>query len=234
MDVRRELNRRIANSLEYPDVPRIKVILDEEESLKRNLSDEQFEAVQDVISLIQDEGRKYGVEITIAMHSLKKENTGIDSANLQQMDWLVFHKAAYDSTTRYPEDFDPKDIRRKAKRIARQLNPKFGRVCVVVKQQETEPLITVLPLLPIPTINLVDANQPQDTQEQSSEAIENAIQVITEWYFKVKNQLGSYPDDETLRESWLRLTGKLLNEKSLIYLRDRIHERWNPNVKPAN
>ncbi len=90
MDVRRELNRRITNSLEYPEVTRVKVILDEEENLKRNLSEEQFEAVQDVISLIQDEGRKYGVEITIAMHSLKKENTGIDSANLQQMDWLVF------------------------------------------------------------------------------------------------------------------------------------------------
>jgi hypothetical protein len=59
MDVRRELNRRITNSLEYPDVPRIKVILDEEENLKRNLSDEQFKAVQDSLSLIQDEGRKY-------------------------------------------------------------------------------------------------------------------------------------------------------------------------------
>ena len=190
--------------------------------------------MQNVISLIQDEGRKYGVEITLAMHSLKKENTGIDSANLQQMDWLVFHKAAYDSTTRYPEDFNPREIRTKAKRIARQLNPKFGRVAVVVKQQETEPIITVLPLLPIPTINLVSSDQPQDAQNQSSETIENAIQAITEWYFRVKRELGYYPGDDDLSDAWLKLTGKLLDEKSLIYPRDRIHERWNPNVKPAN
>jgi hypothetical protein len=130
----------------------IKIIIDEIENIKRGCTESEFKEILKLIDCIQDEGRKYLVEITIGMHGLKKENTGIDSNTIAQMNWLLFEKACYDPATKFPSDFDAREIKETAKQISNSLDPRIGRTVVIFKQELSSPIITVLPLLTPPTI----------------------------------------------------------------------------------
>ena len=230
VNVVEELDRRIDNNLKPPHVPRIKIILDEEETIKRKLDNDQFDIFLDVIGRIQDEARKYGINITIAMHSLKKENTGIDSANLSQMDWLLFEKAAYDPVTKYPSDFNAKKIKVDAKKLHAVLPKNLGRVIVVIKQIESDAKVTVLPLLTIPKILLSNNENEETSNENHNEKgssddnlVEN-FEKIRQWYFNIFDEYGHFPNNATLRQAWLEITGKNLSDEALTYLREKLEE----------
>lgn len=211
-----ELNKRIDNNLRPPNVPKVKIILDEEENLKTRLKDEEFENVLEFFDLIQNEGRKYGFEITIGMHSLKKQNTGIDSAALGQMNWLLFEKAAYDSSTKYPSDFDQTEIKKAAKQVNTQIDRNKARCVVVINQEMPDPIITALPYLEPPIINVesevIDSHQAETVEKPDYlELLKQAIE-----------ELGDFPDDETLAYLWLQITGQELNEKGIELLKEKL------------
>lgn len=216
-----ELNNRIDNNLRPPNVPKVKIILDEEENLKRRLKDDEFENVLEFIDLIQDEGRKYGFDITIGMHSLKKGNTGIDSAALGQMNWLLFEKAAYDSATKYPSDFDQLEIKKAAKVVNSQVDRKKGRCVVVISHDFPDPIITALPYLEPPTINLesepTDKHQADMTTEPQTETPDYLTQIK-----QVITSLENIPSDDEIAYLWLQISGKELDEKGLVLLKEML------------
>jgi hypothetical protein len=187
-----ELMRRIDQNLKPPAVPRMKMIIDEGENLKRNMRPDDFKNFYlDTIDMVQDEGRKFGADITVVVHSLKKENTGIDSAALAQMEWLLFEKSAYDPTTKYPADFDQQDIKTKAKAIAATLVPTpgkrpRGKTVVVIKTSGVEPFIGVLPLLHAPVIELKDGSYTQ----QAPGEIKTLEDLVTDDFEKEDTETG--------------------------------------------
>lgn len=156
-----------------------KCIFDEIENLKIHFDDGTFSLFLDFINMSQNEGRKFLFDITLGMHSLKKENTGIDSETLSQMEWLLAEKACYSNTTKYPADFDAKQIRNAAKQLGAIVDKTKCKVVVVIKQEESEPLIIALPYLEPPRIYL-DGDQPYEPDEfdtvEDSEQIEEAIE----------------------------------------------------------
>ena len=214
--LRDELNKRIDNNLRPPNVPKVKIILDEEENLKRRLKDDEFENVLEFFDLVQDEGRKFGFDITIGMHSLKKGNTGIDSAALGQMNWLLFEKAAYDSATKYPSDFDQSEIKRLAKVVNKQIDRKKGRCIVVISHDLPEPIITALPYLKPPTINL--ENEPTDNHCAESTDTPDYLSQLKQVIASLENT----PTDGELAYLWLQISGKELDEKGLSLLKEML------------
>lgn len=50
----------------------------------------------------------------------------------------------------------------------------------------------------------------------------NLLSTIQAWYFGVFEQFGHYPNDATLAQAWSELTGEILSEKGISYLRERI------------
>ena len=219
----RELQRRIDEELEPPEVPKVKIILDEEENLKRSLDEEKFDYFLKFVSLIQDEGRKFGFEITIGMHGLKKHKTGIDSNDLGQMNWLVFEKSAYDPNTRYPADFETDQIKKSAKYLHDTFSKNSGRLVVVLDQEKTSSLVTVLPFLPPPIINLVSEEEKESTPSPTDEMTQDAVNYLEQLKL-VLAELEEPADDLMLTYLWKQITGVELTEKGLQYLKEQLNK----------
>lgn len=219
------LKDRIAKKLKYPKVPKIMVFIDEFEAFKKGLSDEEFTNLLEFIEVVQDEGRKFGVELSIGCHSLKKERTGVDSTVISQMYWLLFENAASDRATVFPADFDQKDIVKKLKKVNQRKDPKKQRSYVLTTPRG-EVSIDLLPLLELPTFSLdegtttpvevtpVDTlvNTPEFTDEQK------VFIVIQNWVCDRTEK----PTASEVWQMWERLSGKKLNENGLKYLMEKL------------
>jgi hypothetical protein len=239
-----ELKKRISGDRKRP-YPKVKIIFDEEENHKRLSTD--FKKFLDFVEAVQDEGRKYLFEITIGMHSLKKENTGIDSGALQQMNWLLFEKAAYDPATKYPADFDQKMIKETAKSLTMSLPKNIGRTVVIIKQELSDPIITVLPLLHPPIITLASTSPPEsveeieedfwhdsgETEEQPGDRYEvpresserdfrSYYESMVKWVRLCLDTYQRYPIAADIKTAWLQLTGQDLSEAALCLLIEKL------------
>lgn len=247
-----ELQDRIDNGLKGK--PPIKIILDEEENIKRTATREQLQCFLDFLACVQDEGRKYLFEFTIGMHSMKKENTGIDSGVLYQMEWLLFGKACYDTTTRFPSDFDQTAIKTAAKRLNEILPKNVGRTVVIIKQSLDEPIITVLPLLqpPIIKINAVRDNDNTNNTDgdlfntdasidsfdvdfgdivndsgggrSRSDDVLKIYASLVDWVNACVEKYNRYPEASHIKEIWENLTKTTLSEAALIYLQEKLYK----------
>ncbi|AND75530.1 hypothetical protein [Nostoc phage N1] len=245
-----ELQSRINaddDSEEAPNYRPIKIIVDEIENIKRGCAETEFKEILKLIDCIQDEGRKYLVEITIGMHGLKKENTGIDSNTIAQMNWLLFEKACYDPVTKYPSDFNANEIKAIAKQISNSLDPKIGRTVVILKQELSSPIITVLPLLKPPIIDVGDKKPIEPESVASDSGGENvddhlshddppeskdndaaiAYKAMLDWCKRCQETYQRIPSAEHIKQAWEELTGQLLSENALIYLIEKLMADMN-------
>jgi len=171
IDAANELQRRIKGISKDRDL--FKIYADEFETFKRatqsgELKNEEFQRLISIIMMIQDEGRKYNVECCLGLKSLKKENTGLDSSTIAQMDWLLFERAAYDPTTRFPSDFDQKYIKEQATALRenKPANLKARIVVVLLANADADAenhYVTYLPLLNPPKISNWGAETDEET-----------------------------------------------------------------------
>ena len=221
------LKDRITKKFKYPKVPKIMVFIDEFEAFKKGLSDEEFTNLLEFIEVVQDEGRKFGVELSIGCHSLKKERTGIDSTVISQMYWLLFENAASDRATVFPADFDQKDIVKKLKKVNQRKDPKKQRSYVLTTPRGGLQ-IDLLPLLELPIFSLdegttapvevvstppvVDNHHAELTPEQK------AFTVIQNW----ARDRDVKPSALEVWEAWQKLTGEKLNANGLKYLMEKL------------
>jgi hypothetical protein len=246
-DLSTELNCRIdgiKNGKTYNKYPKIKIVFDEEENHKNRSAD--FPKFIKFIDMVQNEGRKYLFEITIGMHSLKKENTGIDSATLSQMEWFLFEKACYDSATKFPDDFDKKTIKETARSLSLSLPKNIGRTVVILKQELTDPIITVLPLLHPPIITLASTSPPESVEEieedfwhdsgeieeqpgdryevppESSRDFRSYYESMVKWVRLCLDTYQRYPIAADIKTAWLQLTGQDLSEAALCLLIEKL------------
>lgn len=220
MQVRATLKDRIARKLKYPKVPRIMVFMDELEAFRRDLIDEQFNELIELIELVQDEGRKFGVELTIGCHALKKERIGIDSTVLSQMTWLLLEKASTDSCTRYPADFNQKSIIKEVRKI-NESKDKTKHKTLVMTTPVGDLLVDLLPLLPLPSFS-VDGELPietptEDIPQELTQA-QKSFSVIQQWV----NDREQPPTADEVRKAWEKLTGEQLHEQGLQYLMEKL------------
>ena len=171
--------------------------------MSRLTDDERFE----VVKIIEDnsfEGRKYGVSITLGLHSLKKQMTGIDSsALLSGMDLLFLGRSLADPATKFPADIDAKRLLTEQEQLQAVLNEQDGRACVVRKLGDV-PVVVVLPFIDLTGYS---ASQDADWYEE-----------ITAWV----QGLGRKPQPQELRAKWEVLTGQTLNDEGLKLLREHL------------
>ncbi|MFM6349006.1 MAG: hypothetical protein ACKPFK_28280, partial [Dolichospermum sp.] len=110
-----------------------KLICDEFEGFVMGLTDAEKAEVMNIIAQTQDEGRKYLINITLGMHSLKEKRIGIDSSVLFQMDVLCLGSALADPNTKFPTYFDSKSLLKRQIELQRTLKKSQGFACVVCK-----------------------------------------------------------------------------------------------------
>ncbi|QLF85123.1 DNA translocase FTSK [Nostoc phage YongM] len=241
-----ELQSRINDSggdfdddTETPVYTKVKVVIDELENIKNTCNESEFKEILKFIDCVQNEGRKYNFEVTVGMHGLKKETTGLDSTTVSQMNWFLFEKACYDPTTKYPSDFDSREIKETAKVLSSNLDPRVGRTVVIIKQELTSPIITVLPLLKAPVIGQnVSGGVETQTVEQSPVETYKTVETETppesqtnfqkcylallKWCKDCQTQLNQLPDRATIAQAWQQLTGDELSDKALDYLIEKL------------
>jgi hypothetical protein len=216
------LDNRIENGIKakHPECVPFKLICDEFEGFVMGLTDAEKSEVMNIIAQTQDEGRKYLINLTLGMHSLKKERVGIDSSVLFQMDVLCLGSALADPQTAFPADFDKKPLFQKQMELQRTLKKSQGFACVVRKLGEMAK-VEVIPFLDLNQFSFdVDpspATETQETPQQEPETV-NPYQIIRGWIDK----LGRNPTDSELIQVWQQVKGEALTPDALKLLKNAL------------
>lgn len=184
-----------------------KLICDEFVGFLSRLDDDQRSEVLQIIQQIQFEGRKYGVDCTLALHSIKKEQSGIDSSVLANMDLLALGNSIADPNIKLPADFDIKALVKEQQRLQATLKPNQGYACIVRKLGDM-PRVQV-----IPNIDL--------SQYQISVAEKNWIEEMKNWVQSVRSTAQT-PTPQQVFEKWLELTSISLDEQGLQLLLEHL------------
>ncbi len=79
--------------------------------------------------------------------------------------------------------------------------------------------------LQVETIEKIEDETDEPEVQPKPVKSSDLLYTIRKWYFGVFDQFGHYPNDATLTQAWLELTGETLTDKGLNYLRTRIHEK---------
>jgi len=207
--------------------PPFKFICDEFARSSSRWTDDEKSEVANIIEQVQFGGRKYGVDITLGLHSLKKEMTGIDSsALLGNMDLLCLGMSLADPNTRFPADIDRKALLAEQSALQDTLNDTIGRACVV-RRQGYRATVEVMP--PIDYRDLVlmwesgfveaddisdDIPSPPQAQPEGKPG-QSAIDLMQQWL----DELHRVPTDAELTAQFKALTGRSLDEQGLRYLK---------------
>ncbi len=192
--------------LSHSECRRFKLICDEFESFILQLDDDEKKEVMGIIAQSQDEGRKYGVDITLGVHSLKKERIGIDSSVLFQMDVLCLGQALADPNTKFPADFDTKKLLSEQHTLQSILKLNQGFACVVRKGGEM-PQVVVMPFIDLSQYQ-VEINQPS----------QNWLELIQQWV----TSLGRIPTAAEVKDWWETNTGNTLTSSGLNLLMEHL------------
>ncbi len=214
------LDHRIENGIKskHPECVPFKLICDEFEGFVMGLTDAEKSEVMNIIAQTQDEGRKYLINITLGMHSLKKERIGVDSSVLFQMDVLCLGSALADPNTKFPADFEPKALLQKQMELQRTLKKSQGFACVVRKLGEIAK-VEVIPFLDLSQFSFdVEPIQQQDTPQPTPQDNINPYQIIGDWI----KQLGRNPTDSELVQVWQQVTGISLTADALTLLKNNL------------
>jgi hypothetical protein len=192
-----------------------KLICDEFEGFVMGLTDAEKAEVMNIIAQTQDEGRKYLINITLGMHSLKKERIGVDSSVLFQMDVLCLGSALADPNTKFPADFEAKRLLQEQMELQRTLKKSQGFACVVRKLGEMAK-VEVIPFLDLSKFSF-DVESPESS-EVTQHDNPNPYQIIKDWI----SQLGRNPTDSELIQAWQQVTGASLTHEALVLLKNNL------------
>lgn len=144
-ELRKILKHRIDNALKK-EAP-VHLICDEFENRIRDWSKEETEEVLKIIAAVEDEGRKFGVTVTVIAHSIKKMNTGIDSSVIFQMNLLALGGALADTTIAWPSDMNAKDMAIARNEHQKTLNPKRDGYAAVLRRLNNAPELVTIPVI---------------------------------------------------------------------------------------
>ena len=78
------------------------LVIDEWGGLLRKWTDQEIKAAVDAISFIYDEGRKYGIDVSLVCHGLTREKTALDEAITGAADLYLMGDALSQTTYTYP------------------------------------------------------------------------------------------------------------------------------------
>jgi hypothetical protein len=214
------LDHRIENGIKqnHPECRPFKLICDEFEGFIMQLSDAQKTDVMSIIAQTQDEGRKYLINITLGMHSLKKERIGVDSSVLFQMDVLCLGSALADPNTKFPADFEAKALLQKQMELQRNLKKSQGFACVARKLGEMAK-VEVIPFLDLSQFTF------EITQDTQPASVQNTPKDTSDWLETIKqwaNELGRQPTSDELKQVWKQLTNQELNSKGVVFLLEKL------------
>lgn len=216
------LNHRIENGIKakHPECVPFKLICDEFEGFVMGLTDAEKSEVMNIIAQTQDEGRKYLINITLGMHSLKKERIGVDSSVLFQMDVLCLGSALADPNTKFPADIEARILLQNQQELQRNLKKSQGFACVVRKLGEAAK-VEVIPFLDLSQFSFdVSSHTEQPKEPQPQENTADYYQILVEW---VKT-LGRQPTADELKAAWKHLTTQELNDKGVELLTTKLME----------
>jgi hypothetical protein len=244
LEIFRSLRVELLDRIEKRDRKRrrIKFICDEFIGFMGRLNDAEKKEVLGFLATCQDEGRKFGVDVTLGLHSIKKERSGIDSSILFQMDVLCLKNSISDPATKFPSDWDTKNLSQERHLLQSILKPGQGFACVVCKQGEA-PCVQVLPSIDLNQFSLVLEDGERTPNEQSDrfdtpnrslgKTEEQEIELSDQWYQNLQFwaiSLLREPTHQELAQKFLELTGYELVSEGLQELLGEV-QQWRRGVK---
>jgi hypothetical protein len=208
---------------EHPDCFPVKFIWDEVMGTLDEFDDNQIEFVVKTLEKIMFQGRKYGIEITLGLHSLKKTKTGFDSSFFQNLTILALGNSITDNTVKYPSNFDIPELSAQLETTnsvlpvvvddnGQAFYPK-GLACVL-RRKDRNPCVKVMPCINLPTRKEYSKSKVETQENFYTDGVE-AISYLRTWY----EDQESIPDDIDIQEKWYEITGKVLDEQGLSYIK---------------
>lgn len=172
--------------------------------------------VKRIISQINFESRKYNIFLTLGLHSIKKEVTGLDSAVISNFYLLLLGDTAGDSTVKFSRSFDFSTLLPERDQLAAMITPDMGRVAIF-KPRGDKPRVVLIPFIRESDL-LIDYREPP--HPQGTEA--NPATEIYEWYEGLKADVTT----EAIAQKWFELTGQRLDQEGLSYLVAKLRDKY--------
>lgn len=183
-------------------------------------SQAQAEESVEILQFVQFEGRKYGVNLCLGLHTIKKGESKIDSSVLFNMDMVVCGDMLADKSSPFPGNFDRKTLLAQQYEMSDSLRSK-GRAVVFRKLQEPPRVVPFLrPDLSQFKFNVAGAPTEVEPEEEDEPAV-NPLEAFLE----LKQQLGRMPTDSELLAMYKTITGQDLNEKGLSYAKEWLQDK---------
>lgn len=193
-------------------------VCDEFVGFMNRLSKEERDEVAKIIENNSFEARKYKVSIVLGLHSLKKGICNIDSsALLSGMNVLCLGSSLSDPATKFPADFDIKQLLLEQQQFQAVLPE--GYACVMRKLGDA-PQVVAIPHIDMSGVSVSSASGDR-AEEVSTHSAEDPVASIAAWY----HSLPSPPSDEKLIQKWYELTGVELNVEGLDEVRKYLSEK---------
>jgi hypothetical protein len=208
----------------HPECFPVKFIWDEVMGTLDEFDDNQIEFVVKALEKIQLQGRKYGIEVTLGLHSIKKMKTGFDSSFFQNLTILALGNAITDNTVKYPSNFDIAQLSQDLETTnavlpvvvddnGQSFFPK-GLACVV-RRKDKNPCVKVMPCLTMPTRDEYLEQKQDDSESNFVDGVE-AIAFLRQWASEYD---ADELTDEMIAVKWYEITGKTVTNTEISYLR---------------
>ncbi|NJR41205.1 MAG: hypothetical protein HC781_23145, partial [Leptolyngbyaceae cyanobacterium CSU_1_4] len=173
--------------------PLLKLMIDEIEAAFKQLArvpcdDADFntyeDKVHDLIESIQDEGRKFQVEVSLGSHTIKKGRSGVDSDTTQQMHWIACGDVLSAPNIKLPGNIAVEKLETSRQRIEDRCVPrKFARTAIVKVNSTARIKNGYIKAVGIPYLKLSDIRfVKEDERDREAEWItQNASKIDALW-----------------------------------------------------
>lgn len=227
-----------------------KLMCDEFVGFMNRLDKKMKERIIGIMKKINFEGRKYGVTLTLGLHSTKKEETGIDSSVLANFYQLWLKDSIDDSTTVFSRSFDMEALTQEKNQLKTELRQGEGYPAVLKPRGEA-PRVVILPHIHPddlrvnypetpppkrestvkPTQEIIEDDDLDDEWgEETEEEIQDETPTVKPKAYPLEDLLQWYlgystpPLESAIKEKWHELTGVWLTDAGFQLVQEKLNE----------
>lgn len=212
--------------VDNPECKPFHLICDEFDAFLPKLNQSEQDEVLQILQETQYEGRKFGVDITLGLHTVKKSVMGVDSSVLFPMNLFILGSILADRNNIFPMDWDRVALLKSQEATQSSLKPGQGVACTF-RRLNKPPKTVVIPhvdlSIPIFSIEPEEEIQPpqsvkvevQDTQPvNQTPSQENDLLWLDEMKAWLK-LLGVSPTPAQVKQKYQTITGNQIRDDQL-------------------
>ena len=193
----------------------IHIVLDEGDSDEIKGRDGCLGELVEFLEQAASEFRKVNINVTLVLHTLKKNQTGLDASILSQFSWLIMGGFGASSDVVWPGDFDPKYWSAQREQANSLLDQSKARACILRRRGDGRSDISVVAM---PKIVLGEAIPKHQTQSEPQ--LETTVPAVADAPLgqQLREKVGDRATMGQIYQAIIELTGTSPTQAAVLYM----------------